>query len=90
MFLPIRLVVTKYYFFVISVKILIFMVLPSSLFICCNYTLNMAYSCEHGFVINLKHVKILDFIISGCILCTKIYRMVMSRLVFLNIMSVSG
>ena len=38
---------------------------------------------EHGFVIKLKRVKILDFIISGCILYTKISRMVIFGLVFL-------
>ena len=40
-------------------------------------------SCEHGFVIKLKHVKILDFIISGYILYTKISRIVIFGLVFL-------
>ena len=41
------------------------------------------YKNEQGFVINLKHIKILDFVISGCILCTKISRMVIFGLVFL-------
>ena len=41
------------------------------------------HSCEHGFVIKLKRINILDFIISGCILYTKISRMVIFRLVFL-------
>ena len=40
-------------------------------------------SCEHGFVIKLKHVKILDFIISGYILYTKISRIVIFGLVSL-------
>ena len=38
---------------------------------------------EHGFVIKLEHVKILDFIISSCILYTKISRMIIFGLVFL-------
>ena len=41
------------------------------------------FMCEHGFVIKLKRVKILDFVISGCILYTKISRMVIFGLVFL-------
>ena len=41
------------------------------------------YFCEHGFVIKLKRVKFLDFIISGCILYTKISRMIIFGLVFL-------
>ena len=44
------------------------------------------HSCEHDFVIKLKRVlkrvKILDFIISGGILYTKISRMVIFGLVF--------
>ena len=42
------------------------------------------FTSEHSFVIKLKRVKILDFIISGCILHTKISRMVIFRLVFLS------
>ena len=38
---------------------------------------------EHGFVKKLKRIKILDFIISGCILYTNISRMVIFGLVFL-------
>ena len=41
------------------------------------------YSCEQGFVIKLKRVKILDFIISDCLLYAKISRMVIFGLVFL-------
>ena len=39
---------------------------------------------EHGFVIKLKRVKILHFIISDCILYTKISKMVIFGLVFLE------
>ena len=38
---------------------------------------------EHGFVIKLKRVKILDLAISDCILYTKISKMVIFGLVFL-------
>ena len=44
---------------------------------------NVHKTCEHGFVIKLKCVKILNFVISGCILYTKISRMVIFGLVFL-------
>ena len=40
-------------------------------------------TCEHGFAIKLKYVKILNFIVSGCILYTKIPRIVIFELVFL-------
>ena len=38
---------------------------------------------EHGFVIKMKHGKILDFVISGCILYAKISKMVIFGLFFL-------
>ena len=38
---------------------------------------------KHGFVITLKRIKVLDFIISGYLLYTKIFRMVIFGLVFL-------
>ena len=38
---------------------------------------------KHGFVIKLKRIKVLDFIISGYILYTKFFRMVIFGLVFL-------
>ena len=41
------------------------------------------FTCEHGFVIKLKRVKILDFIISGCVSYTNKFRMLFFRLVFL-------
>ena len=44
---------------------------------------------EHGFVIKLKRVKALDFIISGCILYTKICRMVIFGSVFLEQASIA-
>ena len=37
---------------------------------------------EHDFVIKLKRVKILYFIISGCILYTKISRMIIFEWIF--------
>ena len=41
------------------------------------------FTCEHGFVIKLKRIKILDFIISGCVSYTNKFRMLVFRLVFL-------
>ena len=38
---------------------------------------------EHGFVIKFKRVKIIDFVIPGCIFYTKISKMVIFGLFFL-------
>ena len=46
-------------------------------------SLRVSTLLQSGFVIKLKHVKIFDSIISGCILYTKISRMIIFGLVFL-------
>ena len=66
-------------------EILVYKIQPekikSKIFTCFNFITKPCsqknknnYSCEHGFVVNLERVKILDFIVSGFILYIKIFQ----------------